>query len=38
VSDLAAIATRVNDHLAAGADQVCVQVLDAEPHGLPLRQ
>jgi probable F420-dependent oxidoreductase len=35
---LDAIATRVNDHRAAGADQVCVQVFDADPHGLPLRQ
>jgi probable F420-dependent oxidoreductase len=35
---LDAIATRVNDHLAAGADQVCVQVFDDDPHGLPLRQ
>src|SRR6266540_3537261 len=32
------IATRVNDHLAAGADQVCVQVFDPDPHGLPLPQ
>jgi probable F420-dependent oxidoreductase len=36
--DLDAIAARVEDHLAAGADQVCVQVFDADPHGLPLRQ
>src|SRR6266498_504627 len=36
--DLDAIAARVNDHLAAGADHVCVQVFDADPHGLPLRQ
>jgi probable F420-dependent oxidoreductase len=35
---LDAVATRVNDHLAAGADQVCVQVFDDDPHGLPLRQ
>ena len=36
--DLDAVATRVNDHLAAGADQVCVQVFEADPHGLPLEQ
>jgi len=36
--DLEDIATRVNDHLAAGADQVCIQVFDSDPHGLPLRQ
>jgi probable F420-dependent oxidoreductase len=35
---LDAIAIRVNDHLAAGADQVCVQVFDPDPHGLPLQQ
>jgi probable F420-dependent oxidoreductase len=35
---LDAIAARINDHLAAGADQVCVQVLDSDPHGLPLPQ
>jgi probable F420-dependent oxidoreductase len=35
---LDAVAARVNDHLAAGADQVCVQVFDTDPHGLPLRQ
>jgi probable F420-dependent oxidoreductase len=36
--DLDTIAARVNDHLAAGADQVCVQIFDADPHALPLRQ
>jgi len=36
--DLDAIATRVNDHLAAEANQVCVQVFDPNPRGLPLRQ
>jgi probable F420-dependent oxidoreductase len=36
--DLDAIRARVNDHLAAGADHVCIQVFDADPHGLPLRQ
>jgi probable F420-dependent oxidoreductase len=35
---LDAVAARVNDHLAAGADQVCVQIFDADPHALPLRQ
>ena len=35
---LDAVATRVKEHLAAGADQVCVQVFDTDPHGLPLRQ
>jgi probable F420-dependent oxidoreductase len=32
------VATRIDDHLAAGADQVCVQVFDPDPHGLPLSQ
>jgi probable F420-dependent oxidoreductase len=36
--DLDAIRARVNDHLAAGADHVCIQVFDSDPHGLPLRQ
>ena len=35
---LDAVARRVKEHLAAGADQVCVQVFDTDPHGLPLRQ
>jgi probable F420-dependent oxidoreductase len=36
--DVEAISRRVKDHLDAGADHVCVQVFDREPHGLPLRQ
>jgi probable F420-dependent oxidoreductase len=36
--DVEAISRRVKDHLDAGADHVCIQVFDAEPHGLPLRQ
>jgi hypothetical protein len=35
---LDAVATRVKEHLAAGADQVCIQVFDTDPDGLPLRQ
>jgi hypothetical protein len=33
-----AVSERVKDHLDAGADHVCVQVFDAEPHGMPLGQ
>jgi probable F420-dependent oxidoreductase len=36
--DVEAVSGRVKDHLKAGADHVCIQVFDAEPHGLPLRQ
>jgi probable F420-dependent oxidoreductase len=36
--DVEAISKRVKDHLDAGADHVCIQVFDAEPHGLPLVQ
>jgi probable F420-dependent oxidoreductase len=36
--DLDAIRARINGHLAAGADHVCVQVFDFDPHGLPLAQ
>ena len=36
--DMEAVRARVKDHLDAGADHVCVQVFDAEPHGLPLTQ
>jgi hypothetical protein len=36
--DVEAVSKRVKDHLDAGADHVCIQVLDAEPNGLPLRQ
>jgi probable F420-dependent oxidoreductase len=33
-----AIVARVHAHHAAGANHVCVQVLDPDPRGLPLRQ
>ena len=33
-----AVVTRVRAHHDAGADHVCVQVLDADPRALPLRQ
>jgi len=33
-----AIAARVHAHLDAGADHVCIQVLDADPRALPLAQ
>jgi probable F420-dependent oxidoreductase len=33
-----AILARVNDHKAAGADHVCVQVLDADLTALPMQQ
>ena len=36
--DVEAVSERVKDHLDAGADHVCVQVFDAEPHGMPLGQ
>jgi probable F420-dependent oxidoreductase len=36
--DVEAVKARVKEHLEAGADHVCVQVFDAEPHSLPLRQ
>jgi probable F420-dependent oxidoreductase len=36
--DLDDVAMRINDHLTAGADHVCVQVFDPDPHGLPLWQ
>jgi probable F420-dependent oxidoreductase len=36
--DMGAVRERVQDHLDAGADHVCIQVFDAEPHDLPLRQ
>ena len=36
--DDAAIARRVRAHLDAGADHVCVQVLDPDPRALPLPQ
>jgi probable F420-dependent oxidoreductase len=34
--DLDAIQARIRDHHSAGADHVCVQVLTADPHALPL--
>lgn len=36
--DEAAIAARVEEHLAAGADHVCVQVLDSDPKVYPREQ
>ena len=33
-----AILARVDEHKAAGADHVCVQILDADPSALPLPQ
>ncbi len=33
-----AVVKRVREHHDAGADHVCVQVLDADPRALPLRQ
>jgi probable F420-dependent oxidoreductase len=36
--DKEVVGQRVKEHLDAGADHVCIQVLDAEPHGLPTRQ
>ncbi|MGW0163198.1 LLM class F420-dependent oxidoreductase [Mycobacterium sp. NPDC003323] len=36
--DEEAILARVNEHKSAGADHVCVQVLDADPSALPLEQ
>ena len=38
MGDVEAVRGRVKDHLGAGADHVCVQVFDADPHALPLRQ
>jgi len=29
---------RVKGHLDAGADHVCIQVFDVEPHGMPPRR
>jgi probable F420-dependent oxidoreductase len=36
--DLTAIRKRIDEHHAAGADHVCIQVLTADPKGLPLRE
>ncbi|MET0132950.1 MAG: TIGR03620 family F420-dependent LLM class oxidoreductase [Kibdelosporangium sp.] len=38
IGDLDTIAKRVEEHLAAGADHVCIQVLTEDPAELPLRQ
>ena len=36
--DIDAIRKRVRAHHDAGADHVCIQVIDADPRALPLRQ
>lgn len=36
--DAGAIAKRVTEHLDAGADHVCVQVLTSDPHRVPTRE
>jgi len=36
--DVDAIERRVREHQDAGADHVAIQVFDADPRGLPLRQ
>jgi len=36
--DVEAIKRRVMEHLDAGANHVAIQVFDADPHGLPVRQ
>ena len=36
--DLEAVTARVRDHLEAGADHVCVQVLSANPRALPIAE
>ena len=36
--DLNAIRNRIREHHSAGADHVCIQVLTADPHALPLRE
>jgi probable F420-dependent oxidoreductase len=36
--DLNAIRNRIREHHAAGADHVCIQVLTADPHALPLAE
>ncbi len=36
--DLNAIRDRIRAHHSAGADHVCIQVLTADPKGLPLRE
>ena len=37
-ADEAAVLDRVNEHLSAGADHVCVQVLTANPNDYPREQ
>jgi probable F420-dependent oxidoreductase len=36
--DVETVGKCVKEHLEAGADHVCIQVFDVEPHSLPLRQ
>src|SRR5262249_18328222 len=36
--DVQAVKARVQAHLDAGADHVCLQVLDADPGSAPIRQ
>ena len=36
--DLNAIRHRIREHHSAGADHVCIQVLTADRHALPLRE
>jgi probable F420-dependent oxidoreductase len=36
--DLSAIRNRIREHHSAGADHVCIQVLTADRHALPLRE
>ncbi len=36
--DVEAIRNRIDAHLAAGADHVCVQALSADPESLPMRE
>jgi probable F420-dependent oxidoreductase len=36
--DMQAVVDRVRQHLAAGADHVCVQVLPPDPQALPMPQ
>lgn len=36
--DMDAIRSRIDAHLAAGADHVCIQALNADPKSLPMRE
>lgn len=36
--DLDAIRKRIDEHIAAGADHVCIQVLTADPKALPMKE